>query len=438
MKKLLFSSLFFLIISNGFAQNFNSKRLDSLFQLLDKNNKYMGSIAVSENGKIIYSNAIGYDDIATSKKSDAQTKYRIGSISKMFTASLIFKAIEEKKLNLNQTIDKYFPTVKNSNKITISNLLNHRSGIYNFTSDKNYAEWQTQYQSKEKMIERISSGEIVFEPDTKGEYSNSNYVLLTFIIEAVYKKSYSEILNQKIIKHLQLKNTYYGGKINLDTKECNSYTFSGEWKKSTETDLSIPQGAGALVSNPTDLTIFIKNLFAGKIISLENVTLMKTIKDKYGMGMFEYPYFERKSYGHSGGIDGFRSLLSYFEKEKLAVALTSNGLNYDLNNIVLCALSSYFNKPFEMPNFEKVTLKTEILDQYLGTYASLEIPLKITITKKEASLMAQATGQSAFPLEANSTTVFKFDQAGVVLEFKASEKQMTLNQGGKEFLFTKE
>lgn len=438
MKKLLFSSLFFLIISSGFAQKFNAKRLDSLFQLLDKNNKYMGSIAVSENGKVIYSNAIGYDDIATSKKSDIHSKYRIGSISKMFTASLIFKAIEEKKLNLNQTIDKYFPTVKNSNKITISNLLNHRSGIYNFTNDKSYAEWQTQYQSKEKMIERISAGEIVFEPDTKGEYSNSNYVLLTFIIEAVYKKSYSEILNEKIIKPLHLKNTYYGGKINLDAHECNSYTFSGEWKKSTETDLSIPQGAGAIVSNPTDLTIFIENLFAGKIISIKNLNLMKTIKDNYGMGMFEYPYFERTSYGHSGGIDGFRSLLCYFENEKLGVVITSNGTNYSLNDIILCALSSYFNKPFEMPNFEKVTLNPEILDQYLGTYASLEIPLKITITKNEASLMAQATGQSAFALEASTATVFKFDQAGIVLEFNASEKQMTLKQGGKEFLFTKE
>nr|WP_315223392.1 serine hydrolase domain-containing protein [uncultured Flavobacterium sp.] len=438
MKKLIFSSLLAFILTSGFAQNFNSKRLDSLFQLLDKNNKYMGSIAVSENGKVIYSNAVGYDNISTSKKSDTNTKYRIGSISKMFTTALIFKAIEEKKLNLKETIDKYFPTVKNANKITISNLLNHRSGIHNITNNEDYSSWETQFQSKEKMIERIAAGKIEFEPDTKADYSNSNFILLTFILEDVYKKPYSEILTQKIIKALQLKNTYYGGKINLDAKECNSYTFSGEWKKSTETDLSIPQGAGALVSNPTDLTIFIENLFAGKIISLENVNLMKTIKDKYGMGMFEYPYFERKSYGHSGGIDGFRSLLSYFEKEKLAVALTSNGLNYDLNNIVVCALSSYFNKPFEMPNFEKVTLKPETLDQYLGTYASLEIPLKITITKKEASLMAQATGQSAFPLEASTTTVFKFDQAGIVLEFKASEKQMTLKQGGKEFLFTKE
>ena len=438
MKKIIPSILFAFIITSGFSQNFNSKRIDSLFELLEKNNKLMGSIAVSENGKVIYSKAIGFDDIATSKKSDINTKYRIGSISKMFTASLIFKAIEEKKINLGQTIDKYFPTVKNSNKITVSNLLNHRSGIHNFTSDKSYSEYQTQYQSKDKMIERIASGETVFEPNTKGEYSNSNYVLLTFILEDVYKKSYSELLNQKIIKPLSLKNTYYGGKINLANKECNSYTYSGEWKKSTETDLSIPQGAGGIVSNPVDLNIFIENLFAGKIISLENVNLMKTIKDNYGMGMFEYPYEETKSYGHSGGIDGFRSLLCHFEKEKLSVAVTSNAVNYTLNDIVFCALSSYFDKPFQMPSFAKIDLKTETLDQYLGNYGSAQIPLKIAITKNDTSLIAQATGQPSFPLEASSANTFKFDLAGIILEFNPAEKQMKLKQGGQIFIFTKE
>lgn len=350
MKK-LFPILFAFIITNGFSQNLNTKRLDSLFQLLDKNNKYMGSIAISENGKLIYSNSIGYENVETSKKSDINTKYRIGSISKIFTASLIFKAIEEKKINLNQTINKYFPTIKNASKITISNLLNHRSGIYDFTNDDSYFDWNTQYQSRDKMTQRIASGEIAFEPDTKGEYSNSNYVLLTFILEDVYKKTYSEILAQKIIKPLKLKNTYFGGKINTDNKECNSYTYSGKWQKSTETDMSIPQGAGGIVSNPTDLNLFIESLFAGKIISAEHLNEMKTIKDKFGMGMFEFPYQDKKIYGHTGGVDRFKSVLTYLPKEKLAIAFCSNGKDYDNNNVLQCVLSSYFNDPFQMPIF---------------------------------------------------------------------------------------
>jgi D-alanyl-D-alanine carboxypeptidase len=438
MKKIIIASLFALITTSSFSQNFNPKRLDSLFLLLEKNNKYMGSIAISENGKTIYTKSIGYDDIASSKKSSINTKYRIGSISKMFTASMIFKAVEEKKIDLNQTIDKYFPTVKNAKNITISNLLNHRSGIHDFTNDDDYLKWNTVYQSRAKMIEKIAGGNSTFEPNTKGQYSNSNYVLLSFILEDVYKKSYGDVLNQQIIKPLKLKNTYLGGKINLENNDCFSYTFDGKWNKENETDISIPLGAGGIVSNPTDLNLFIENLFAGKIVSIEHLNEMKTLKDKFGMGIFEFPYFEQKSYGHTGGIDGFRSVLSYFPNEKLALAITSNGINYDNNSILLCALSSYFHKPYTMPDFTTIAITTETLDPYLGTYGSSQIPLKIAISKKDNTLIAQATGQPSFPLEATAVNIFKFDQAGIVLEFNADKKEMILKQGGKEYTFTKE
>ncbi|MEO7978575.1 serine hydrolase domain-containing protein [Flavobacterium sp.] len=439
MKKIIITGLFALIITSGFSQNFNAKRLDSLFQILEKNNKFMGSIAISENGKTIYTKSIGFDDITSSKKSTSTTKYRIGSISKMFTASMIFKAVEEKKINLNQTIGNYFPTVKNAGKITISNLLNHRSGIHDFTNDAEYLTWYNEKQSRAKMTERIASGNIVFEPDTKGQYSNSNYILLSFILEDVYKKSYGEILNQKIIKPLKLKNTYLGAKISLENNESNSYTLSGKWEKEKDTDMSIPLGAGAIVSNPTDLNIFIESLFAGKIVSIENLNLMKTIKDKFGMGILEFPYFERKSYGHTGGIDGFRSIVSYFPDEKLALAITSNGaMGYDNNNILLCALSSYFQKPFQMPSFNNAEITTATLDSYLGIYGSIQIPIKISITKKESTLIAQATGQPSFPLEATSSNIFKFEPAGVVMEFNVEKKEMVLKQGGKDYLFMKE
>lgn len=428
-----------LIVTSAFSQTFNAKRLDSLFGLLEKNNKFMGSIAIAENGKTIYAKSIGFEDIASSKKSNINSKYRIGSISKTFTASLIFKAVEEKKIDLNQTIDKYFPTIKNAKTITISNLLNHRSGIYDFTSNPDYLKWNTQPQSRAKMTERIVAGDVAFDPNTKGKYSNSNYILLSYILEDIYKKTYGEILNSKIIKPLKLKNTYLGGKINLENNEAYSYTLSGKWEKETETDMSIPLGAGAIVSNPTDLNLFIEGLFAGKIVSTEHLNEMKTIKDKYGMGIMELPYFERKGYGHNGAIDGFRSVVDYYPEEKLALSITSNGaMGYDNNNILLCALSSYFNKPFTMPVFTSITVTAETLDPYLGNYGSAQIPLKIDITKKDNILVAQATGQPSFSLEATATNIFKFDAAGIILEFNPDKKEMILKQGGKEFTFNKQ
>ncbi|MBC7749604.1 MAG: DUF3471 domain-containing protein, partial [Methylotenera sp.] len=155
------------------------------------------------------------------------------------------------------------------------------------------------------------------------------------------------------------------------------------------------------------------------------------------MGIFQYPFYEKKSFGHTGGIDEFRSSLAYFPEDKLAVALTSNGRTYDNNDILIAALSTYNNKPFTIPTFENVTLKSEDLDPYLGEYSDAGFPMKITITKENTKLFAQATGQAAFPLEPTEKNNFEFKMAGIKLEFKPNEKQMILKQGGGKFTLTK-
>ena len=438
MKKLLLIFLITLFTATSFAQKFDKEKLDLYFQTLENNNKFMGSVALSENGKTIYTKTIGFSDVESKTKPNETTKYRIGSISKSFTSALVFKAVEENKLSLNTKISKYFPNIKNADKITVSNLLNHRSGIHSFTDNENYLSWNTQKKSEEELLKIIEDGGSDFEPDTKADYSNSNYVLLSFILEEIYKKPYSEILQEKIIKPISLKNTYAGGKINLKNNEAHSYTFENHWIKETETDLSIPLGAGAIVSTPSDLLQFTNALFNGKIISEKNLKLMETIKDDYGSGLFQMPFGTKKAFGHTGGIDGFSSNYGYFPEEKVAFALTSNGSNYTNNNIAIAVLNAVFNQPYEIPTFKTLDLSSADLDQYLGIYSSKDILLKIAVTKNDTTLMAQATGQSAFPLDASDKNIFKFDQAGIILEFMPANKTMILKQGGKNYTFIKD
>lgn len=436
-KSYTISFLFAFLISNTFAQQLNTAKLDSLFTVLESNDKYMGSIAISENGKILYTKTIGKTDLLLNKKATAATKYRIGSISKMFTSCLIFKAVEENKLTLNKTIDTYFPSVPNASKITIGNLLNHRSGLYNFTNSDEYMTYHTQPKTEAEMMAIFAKNASVFEPNTKAEYSNTNYVLLSYILEKIYKKPFKDILAEKIISPLGLKNTYMGGKINLENNECYSYFYTETWDKEDETDMSIPLGAGSVVSNPTDLTIFIDNLFAGKIISTKSLQQMTTMEGVYGMGVFEMPFYDKKGYGHTGGVDGFSSVLAYFPVSKLSVAITSNGSIYPNNDILIAALSSYYQVPFSVPTFKSMTLSSADLDKYLGNYTSQELVMSILITKKENQLFAQATGQGEFPLDATEKDVFEFAQAGVKLKFNVADKQMTLEQGGGKFIFLK-
>lgn len=438
IKKLLTLSLMTVFATTCFSQTLNKQRLDSLFKVLEENNKFMGSIAITQNGKIVYTNAIGYADVEASKKADAKTKYRIGSVSKMFTAVLVLKAVEEKKISLNQTLDRYYPQIENSAKITIENLLNHRSGIHNLTKDKAYQDYYTSPKTEKEIVEIITNGQSDFEPNSKAQYSNSNFIILSYILEKIYAKPYAEILNAKIIKPLGLVNTHSGGKININNNESYSYSFDGKWEKEDETDLSIPIGAGAITSNPMDLTVFINQLFAGKIISDQSLTLMKTLNEKFGLGMFSLTYFGNVSFGHDGAIDKFQSNLLFFPKEQLAVAVISNGMVYSLNNVLMGAMSSCFNQPFEMPTFKTFILKPEELDKFLGTYASTQIPIKIIVTKAEGKLMVEATGQSAIVLEATGPSTFQFDKFGIVIDFNVTKKEVTLKQSGKEILFTKE
>jgi D-alanyl-D-alanine carboxypeptidase len=438
IKKTIAALFLGLVFQAGFSQAIDKVKLDSYFQELEKNNKFMGSAAISENGKVVYTKSVGFSDIETNTKANENTKYRIGSISKSFTSVLILKAVEENKLTLETKLDKYFPTIKNATKISISNLLNHRSGIHNFTNDEDYIKWATQKKSEIEMLQIIEKGGSDFEPDSKADYSNSNYVLLSYILEKVYKKTYSDLMTDKIIKPVGLKNTFVGVKINSKNNESYSYTFSNKWEKDTETDMSIPMGAGAVISTPSDLTQFANALFNGKIISQKSVELMKTLKDNFGYGLFQVPFNDKKGYGHNGGIDNFRSVYGYFPNEKIAIAVTSNGSNYDTDKISKVLLSAAFNSPYEIPSFKTYAVTTEDLDKYLGTYSSKDIPLKITITKKDNVLIAQATGQPALAIEATDKDTFKFEQAGAVFEFNPAEKKMILKQAGQAFNFTKE
>ena len=427
--------LFLIFCQIAFAQTFDKTKLDNYFNALEDNNKFMGSVAISKNGEIIYLKSIGYADIGNSIKATKETKYRIGSISKSFTAVLALKAVENKKLELNQTIDKWFPTIKDSEKITVKQLLNHRSGIYNFTNNSNYITWSTQSKTEKEMVEIIKAGGNNFTPDSKAEYSNSNYVLLTYILEKTFMKSYSELLQEYIIKPIDLKNTYVFGKINTRNNESKSYKFLGSWIEEPETDYTILLGAGAITSTTSDLTKFADALFGEQLLTTKSLEIMKTVQEGYGYGLFQIPFYNSVGFGHTGGVDGFSSVYSHFPEDNISYALTSNGTNINNNDISIAVLSAVYDKSYGIPEFTSYI--PEELDKYLGVYSSDQIPLKITITKDVNTLIAQGTGQPAFPLEAINKDIFKFDQVGAKFEFNPTKNTMILFQNGMQINFTK-
>ena len=411
MRNLTIIILFFCASLN--AQEFNKAKLDSLISTIEVNNKGMGSISVFRNGQEVYQRGYGYADVENKRKANALTRYRIGSISKTFTATLIMQLIEEGKISLSATLNDFYPQVKGSEKITIAHMLQHRSGIPDYLNVPNYFEWYTQPHTKEELLQRVLLRENKFEPDTKYEYSNSNYILLTFITEDASGKTYENLLQERIIQPCKLKNTSIGKKINPQQNEAFSYNMLTDWVKEKETDMSIPSGAGALVSTTTDINTFLTALFTGKLLKPNSLEQMLNMKDGYGFGLFKVPFYEHKGYGHNGKIDAFYSNAYYFPIENISVTILSNGVIYPLNDIVIGALSAAYGKDFQIPVF--ITLKEEDLQQYLGIYSTPTFPLKYAGEHK-----------------------FRFEQAKLELQFIPHENKMILKQFGMTHEMQKE
>ena len=455
MKKLLL--FVFAFSSFTFAQD-KFTRMDSLLNYLNENNKFMGSLTIREGENVVFNKAYGFADVEKNIKADRFTRYKIGSISKTFTAVMVMQLIEEKKLTLQTKLNRFYPKITNAEKISIYDLLHHRTGIVDYVNqDASFHASLDKKHSKEDILKVITSFKSNFEPGSKYEYSNSNFFILGCIIEKLTKKSYAENLQNRIVKKAELgtyenktemtakgavtnkvfvPTTYYvEDATNTANKESYSYYFDGtNWVKSLENHNSIPFASGGITSTPADLTKFIHALFNGKLVNASSLEQMKEIKEGYGKALIQFPFGERRFYGHGGRIENFSSMLGYYPTEKLSFSLISNGDNFEQNDIIIGILSIYYKMPFPFPKFMKMD-KAE-LAKFTGTYASKEIPLKITVSEKNGELFAQATGQSAFPLTFKEERTFVFAPAGIEMVF--GDNAFVLIQGGMKFNFTKE
>ncbi len=271
---------FILILIGGiscFAQRPNFDKVDEFLNILSENDKLMGSMEITKNNEEIYFKSVGYLDASKEIKNGSNTKFRIGSITKTFTATMIFQLIDENKLKLDSPLAQYFPDVPNAEEIKVSNLLNHSSGLFNITEDQDFLNWMKNPSSQEEMVSRISSHTSVFEPGTKTEYSNTNYILLGYIIETLDERLYAASLQKRIVDKVNLKDTFFGRPIDIKNNESWGYYKEDElWKASEETDMSNPGGAGAIVSTPADLNKFMNALFNGELISASSFGIMKS------------------------------------------------------------------------------------------------------------------------------------------------------------------
>ncbi|MFT4204916.1 MAG: serine hydrolase domain-containing protein [Chitinophagaceae bacterium] len=419
-----------------FAQNINIQKIDSFVSYIENNDRGIGSVSIFKDGKEVYNRSFGQAKPDTIQY-NAETKYQIGSITKMITATLIFELIENKKLRLDDKLSKFYPKMPNSDKITIKNLLEHSSGLGDYTMKNDSIIWLTEKVSENQIFEEIIKQGVLFPPSEKVEYSNSGYFLLTKIAEKLFNQNYATIVSEKIARPLNIKNLT---PITEKTKNTfASYGYNQKWEKITDFEFSNVIGVGDIVSTTKDLNTFLYNFFNNKFLTKASVEQMKPTKQEtFGRGLMHIPFYDHIFYGHGGDTYGTHSLVAYNEQDHLGLSYAINGERFPHNDFAIGVLSIVYGEDYAFPDFNTMTLTSEDLDKFLGTYSSPTFPLKLTISKDKNNLIGQATGQPAFPLECYEINKFKFDQAKLKLEFSPGEKKLTLNQGGQKFELTKE
>lgn len=421
---------------------------------------FSGNVLISQEGR---SPILRSYDLANREHqvlNTPATKFRIGSVTKQFTAVAILQLQEAGRLDLQAPIAQYLPDYPEGDRITIHHLLTHTAGIPEYLDPKHFPdllEWMRQSSTASEIVDRIKVRPLEFEPGEKFSYSNSGYVLLTHIIETLSEQSYADYLQTHLFDLLEMKDTGYELPQTVIPHLAQGYIFLGNdtYMQSAPLDMSLPQGAGGLYSTTADLAIWTQWLHsehtestvlstAAKQSLVQPIVQMEPESNPglfYGYGLVVDTHFEQPRIHHNGGISGFASALSYYPKERLTVAVLSNLETAAVDRVVEDLAAIAFDQPYERPKQqEAIDLDPALYEKYIGTYQLLP-EMQIFIDVVDNQLTAQATGQEAFILYPTSEVDFFATVAEIEIAFSLLEdgtvEGLTLRQLGRDLFAPK-
>ena len=400
-------------------------------------------VLIAEKGKVIYRKAFGLSDMESGESMKPEYIFRIGSITKQFTAVGILQLMEEKKLALDDAIGKYLPDYPNpGNAITINQLLNHTSGIRNYLELDAGEGIDVLSLTPEQVVNIFKREPLKFAPGTAFDYSNSNYFLLAYLIERITGKPYEEYLENNIINKAGLQHTFYANfKIDsLKFKRAKAYSKFDKGYEAAELEpVNLLYGAGALESNVDDLFKWHRALYAGKLIKKSTLriaarpsTLANGERIDYGYGFYIKDLAGEATVEHSGSTDGYQSDMVYLPKQDLLVITLFNCYEAEMDWQILTndLIKLYLGK-----KDKNLGLIESQLIQYVGLYEVVvnEVSHKMKITLDSKQLYVEALNpEDRLPkvkLYAKESDKFYIKEAPLRFEF-------TPNSDGKSFMLT--
>ncbi len=415
-------------------------KVDEYLNAAVRLDRFSGSVLVARDGSPVVSKGYGMANYEWDIPNTPQTAFRLGSLTKQFTAMAIMILLERGKLNVGDSICKYLsdcPAVWQP--ITIRNLLMHTSGIPNYTSFPGFMQTKAMLPTPPNdLTEQFKNKPLEFVPGEKFNYSNSGYHLLGSIIERASGKPYADFLQENIFAPLGMKQTGYDNHRSIIKNRAAGYAMlDGALVNAAYLDMSIPYAAGALFSTIEDLLRWEQSLYTENLVSRKSLDEIFTpFKNEYGYGWGIGKRLDRQVIVHGGGIFGFSTFIARFPADRVTVIVLSNVQSTPSEKIANDLSAIVFGATYKIPQERKaIAVASQTLDKYAGQY-QIAPNFIITVTNENGKLMGQATGQPKAELFAESETDFFLKVVDAQIKFvKDAQGRVTglvLSQGGRD------
>lgn len=414
-------------------------RMEEIVQDSVSRKVFMGTVLVARGDEILLDKGYGFANLELDVPDTPSTKFRLGSVTKQFTAAAIMLLQERGKLSVDDLVKKYMPDAPAAwDKITIFNVLTHTSGIPNYTGFPDYQPLQGIPTTPGKLVARFLDKPLDFQPGERYSYSNSGYVLLGYLIEKISGESYERFLQENIFTPLGMNDSGYDSNTAIIQHRAEGYTPGPTGIVNADyTDMTVPFAAGALYSTTEDLLRWEKGLYGGKLLKPDSLVKMTTpFKNNYAFGLEVRTVNGHKVINHGGGIQGFNTMVAYYPDDKLEVIV--------LSNINGAAPQDLTAKLAAVAHGEKVTLSSErkqiqvdpkVYDGYTGRY-QLTPTVTLAITREGDHLFSQSSAQpksEIFPEAENDYFMKTADvQITFVTDSQGSATELILHQNGQD------
>jgi len=405
-----------------YAETGIEKQIDDYMTTYTEIGVFSGSVLIAKDGEIIINKGYGKADLELDVNNTKDKVYRIGSLTKQFTAAAILQLEEKGKLKVENSINTYLKDYPNGEEIKIKHLLNHTSGIFDYTRTQKFRDMMGKRIQLLEVINLFKDKELNFKPGEKFQYCNSNYVLLGYIIEKLSNTSYEQYLKENILKPLKMRNTGFAYHHKIIKGRTSGYILNPNGSKMNiyHDDATFAHGAGALYSTTSDLYKWDRALYTNKILSEESLNKMfKVYKGNYGFGFKIDEMLGHKRYYHHGGTMGYTGSIIRYINDDVAIIVLSNINGIPIEKITKDLTAIVFNKEYYLPNTD-FKLDEDNFEKYAGTY-KLNSGREVKIINRQGKYFAQMGRGPVFEIIPTGKNEFLLKVMGDKLEFKEQE-----------------